>query len=147
MAQIDHATLKRWLEDHESAIATLFEQAQREAGGHYAKMTATARRRQAEIDGRELIADLLQGGVDRVVVRETVQAAEARAVASDDIVRLATAMDRLFTSYIEAQLAGQPEMAQELVRRSRNLIASFRASVTAARLDGLLERFKKPSAP
>jgi hypothetical protein len=138
MSSFRQTEIKRFLEENQEAIAGLVVQAYDAAGGHYALMSPDDRRRQAATDVQEFIADLLRGGIDRDAVHQTVANTAGEA---PDIVRLSTALDHLFATFVQERLADHPDLAEELIRVSRNLNASFRANLTAAQLDTLLRRF------
>jgi hypothetical protein len=132
------ARVARFLETEGSAIRDLVAQAYAEAGGHYSALPPAERRRQAATDAGEFAADLIRGSIDRQAVRDMVVAIGGGASVADDINRMAIALERLFAAFVGERLAAEPELAADLVRRSRNVNASFRSAVMAARLDALL---------
>lgn len=111
------------------------EQAYAEAGGHYAAMPAAARRRQALIDSREFVTDLLRGGVTRGATQQTVESLERVSAEVADLLRMMVALERLFAEFVHAELATQPALAAELVRLSTAVNAGARADLLAAQVD------------
>lgn len=140
------ARMARFLENEGAAISDLVAQAYAEAGGHYSALAPAERRRQAATDASEFTADLLRGRIDRQAVRAMVAATGGGASVADDINRMAIALERLFAAFVTARLVAEPELAADLVRRSRNVNASFRSAVMAARLDALLQSFQQESS-
>jgi hypothetical protein len=134
--------LERFLRESQPAVAELLEQAYEEAGGHYAAMASEERRRQANIDVGEYVEALIRGGVDREVVQSASHAVTANGIDINDILRMSNALERLVTLFFQAQLPQQPDVAQELIRRARNVAASFRANLVAARMDDSLRRLR-----
>ena len=108
-----------------------------EAGGHYSALAPAALRAQAATDAAEFAADLTRGSIDREAVRAMVVATGGGAAVADDINRMAIALERLFAAFVRERLAAEPTLADDLVRRSRNVNASFRTAVMAARLIGV----------
>ncbi|HMA33052.1 MAG TPA: hypothetical protein VKY74_01125 [Chloroflexia bacterium] len=135
----DHQ-LERFLTAHAPALTAIFLQAYAAAGGHYRLLSPEEQARQAAIDSQEFVADLLRGEVDQQAVRQTVQTT-AQAAAVADILRMVTIQERLFVALLRAELATQPELATELERRCRNLMARFRVSLAGAQADAVLRRF------
>jgi hypothetical protein len=138
MASAGDARVARFLEIHDAAIRDLVARAYAEAGGHYSALAPAALRAQAATDAAEFAADLTRGSIDREAVRAMVVATGGGAAVADDINRMAIALERLFAAFVRERLAAEPTLADDLVRRSRNVNASFRSAVMAARLDALL---------
>jgi len=125
-------------------IAALMEDAQRATGGHYAAMSPEQLRQTAESDVRQIIEVLRTTHVDRDVIQDTARQTDMQGIALDDLTRMSLEMERRFIPYIQAQLAGQPEFAADLIRRYRHITTSYRSNITAVKLDRTLGRFQKP---
>ena len=134
---IDH-----FLTAHQAAIAALMEDAQRATGGHYAAMSPEQLRRTAQSDVRQIIEVLRTTHVDRDAIQDTARQTDTQGIALDDLTRMSLEMERRFIPYIQAQLAGQPEFAADLIRRYRHITASYRSNITAVKLDRTLGRLK-----
>jgi hypothetical protein len=123
-------------------IAALMEDAQRATGGHYAAMSPEQLRETAQSDVRQIIEVLRTTHVDRDVIQDTARQTDMQGIARDDLTRMSLVMERLFIPYIQAQLAGQPEFAADLIRRYRHITTSYRSNITAVKLDRTLGRLK-----
>ena len=82
--------------------------------------------------------------VDRDVIQDTARQTDTQGIALDDLTRMSLEMERRFIPYIQAQLAGQPEFAADLIRRYRHITTSYRSNITAVKLDRALGRLKHP---
>jgi hypothetical protein len=133
-----------FLAEQRPAIIGLVEQAFAEAAGHYTIMTPGERRRQAEHDGDEFIADLLRGGVDWEAIRTLVRTAPDPAIPSDMLL-MSGILERLFTAFVDQELAAEPDVAQELARRTTSLIACRQINLTAAQIDSMLYEIAPPA--
>jgi hypothetical protein len=133
--------IQRFLEGQQPDVAALLEQAYLEAGGHYAEMSAAERQHQARIDSFEFITDVVRGSVDRPAIQAMIGETHSPIMLAEDILRMAIAFEGRFTAFVQATLPHDPLLAEELARRARNLIASFRTNLTAAQVDCLLQQF------
>jgi hypothetical protein len=136
--------IERFLRENQPAIAGLLNQAYAEAGGHYAALSPEERQHQAAIDSGEYV-DGLMHGVDRATVQAAAHHATAAGIDVNDILRMSNALERQVTAFVREHLAGQPDLAQEVLRRAHNVAASFRTNLAAARLDDVLRRFEDDS--
>jgi hypothetical protein len=125
-----------------AAITALMEAAQRATGGHYAAMSPDQLRQTAQSDVRQIIEVLRTTHVDRDTIQDTARQTDTQGIALDDLTRMSLEMERRFIPYIQAQLAGQPEFAADLIRRYRHITASYRSNITAVKLDRTLGRLK-----
>ncbi len=142
--------VEQFLNNHRIEIQRLVQQAQQEAGGHYSTLDQAAQQHQGAIDTQEFIKDLLSGAPDRTTIQQTLEGAAWSTIATD-IVNMATALDRLFATFVNEQLQAQPRLAQEIRVRSSYVIARFRLSVSASQIDSLVRsrdlRIRDPETP
>jgi hypothetical protein len=59
----------------------------------------------------------------------------------DDITRMSSLLESAFITFVQDQLVAQPALAEDLIRRTRNINANLRATVTALRMEVFLRRF------
>lgn len=133
--------LERFLRGHQAAITQLFDQCYETVGGHYTSMPPEQRRQQAGADTEEFITDLLRGSVDRDAARRGLRAIADSITTLDDIARMSSLLEPAFIRFVQDQLGAQPVLAEDLIRRTRNVNASLRATVTALRMEAFLRRF------
>jgi hypothetical protein len=133
--------LERFLRGNQAAITQLIDQCYEGAGGHYTAMPPEQRREQAAADTEEFITDLLRGSVDRDAARHGLATIADSVATLDDITRMSSLLEPAFISFVQDQLGAQPALAEDLIRRTRNINAILRATVTALRMDVFLRRF------
>jgi hypothetical protein len=141
MSALTLAEMERFLAKHQAELVAVFLQAYDKAGGHYAVYSPEDRQRQARIDSQQYTEDLLLGRVDSENVWRTIINAANPAALADDIVHMSAAIDDLFADFVHRYAPDHLILAEELIRRSRNLTGSFRAAVTTARMDAQLRQF------
>ena len=133
--------LERFLRGNQGAIIQLIDQCYEGAGDHYTAMSPEQRREQAAADTEEFIVDLLRGNVDRDATRQGLATIADSVATLDDITRMSSLLEPAFISFVQDQLGAQPALAEDLIRRTRNINANLRATVTALRMDVFLRRF------
>lgn len=143
MSALTLAEIERFLAKHQAELVTVFLQAYDRAGGHYLAYSPEDRQRQAQLDSHQYTEDLLLGRVDSENIWRTIINAPNPAALAEDIVHMSAAIDDLFAAFVRQHVIDHPLLAEELIRRSHNLTASFRAAVTTARMDAQLRQFGK----
>jgi hypothetical protein len=133
--------LERFLRGNQGRITQLIDEVYERTGGHYTAMSPEQRLRQAAADAEEFITDLLRGSVDRDATRQGLAAIADSSGTLDDITRMSTLLEPAFIAFVQHQLVGQPALAEDLIRRTRNVNANLRATVTALRMEVFLRRF------
>ena len=133
--------LERFLRGNQGRITQLIDEVYERTGGHYTALAPEQRRRQAAGDTEEFIADLLRGSVDRDATRQGLAAIADSISTLDDITRMSTLLEAAFIAFVQDQLVAQPALVEELIRRTRNINANLRATVTALRMEVFLRRF------
>jgi hypothetical protein len=133
--------LERFLRGNQGRITQLIDEVYEKTGGHYTALPLEQRRHQAAGDTEEFITDLLRGSVDRDSTRQGLAAIADSSSTLDDITRMSTLLEPAFIAFVQDQLVAQPALAEELIRRTRNINANLRATVTALRMEVFLRRF------
>jgi hypothetical protein len=139
-----YQSLDDFLNKHETAIAGIMERVQREVGGHYTRMTPTQLRTNARDDARYVIGVWRSGQADRSNPPETARQAQEAGINLDDLIRLVDLLLPAYVAYFEKELAAQPDLAADLIRRLRHTSASYRTNIVQAKLDQTLNRIKRP---
>ena len=139
-----YSSVEQFLEQQYPALCDILERAATNAGGHYAQMTAAARRDTAENDAVELISALAQGYVDPEVVRATGARPSTTGLIADDLLRLADYVEPRIEELAVRELAQQPDLRDDLLARKRRIYARFRAGLTSAKIDQVLARLNHP---
>ena len=80
---------------------------------------------------------MLRGEPDRASIEQTVQD-HTDPVLATAIVRMSSAFERLFKLLVEEQLADDPKLRHEVLRRTAMVFARFRLSMSAAQLDRII---------
>jgi hypothetical protein len=137
-------SVEQFLDRHFAAICAIIEQAAVEAGGHYAAMSPATRRLNAEHDTVEFIHALTEGRADRDAARVNGARPTNTGLIADDLLRLSRATEPRFEAYINQELAGDPALRDELLRRARQVHASFRTSLTGVKIDEVLTHLSQP---
>ena len=83
----------------------------------------------------------MRGSVDRDATRQCLAAIADSISTLDDITRMSTLLEAAFIAFVQDQLVAQPALVEELIRRTRNINANLRATVTALRMEVFLRRF------
>jgi hypothetical protein len=133
--------LERFLRGNQGTITQLIDQCYARTGGHYTVMPPEQRLRQAAADTEEFIADLLRGSVDRDATRQGLATIADSIATLDDITRMSSLLEPAFITFVQDQLVAQPALTEDLIRRTRNVNANLRATVTALRMEVFLRRF------
>jgi len=133
--------LERFLRGNQGTITQLIDEVYERTGGHYTAMPPEQRLRQAAADTEEFITDLLRGSVDREATRQGLATIADSIATLDDITRMSSLLEPAFITFVKDQLAAQPALAEDLTRRTRNVNANLRATVTALRMEVFLRRF------
>src|SRR5689334_5044309 len=133
--------LERFLRGNQGTITQLIDQCYERTGGHYTALPPEQRRHQATRDTEEFITDLLRGSLDRDAARHGLQAVANSIATLDDITRMSSLLEPAFITFVQDQLVAQPALAEDLIRRTRNINANLRATVTALRMEVFLRRF------
>ena len=139
-----YSSIIQFLEAQYPALCDILEYAAGQAGGHYAQMTPTARRLNAEHDAVELTQALAEGRVDPDVVRATGARPTVTGLVADDLLRLTDYVEPLLQTLVARELVLQPDLRDELLARERRIYARFRAALTSAKLDQVLSQFNRP---
>jgi hypothetical protein len=138
--------LAHFLETQQDALGGLVEQAYKAVGPNYAALPAEQGRALAWHYTQTWINDLLHGSLDRTAAQQIIADAAGYRINSQDLMRMAVALDGLFSTFVRQQFPGHSDLALELLRRHRHVNASLRATLTTAHLDALLQRFSPPPA-
>jgi hypothetical protein len=133
--------LERFLRGNQGRIIQLIDDVYERTGGHYTALPPEQRRQQAATDTEEFIVDLLRGSADRATTRQALATIADSISTLDDITRMSTLLEPAFIAFVQDQLVAQPALAEELIRRTRNINANLRATVTALRMEVFLRRF------
>ena len=135
--------LQQFLANHHADLVAVFEQAYTIAGGHYAALSPTARRQQAEIDSHEFCIDLLAGSINQTLIAEVIQLAANSTALARDLIHMVMALDPLICAFIRVQLRDDPLVAAELEQRTRAIVRTFRSGVLDAQIGYLLGRMQR----
>lgn len=138
-----YSSVEQFLEQHYPTFCAILERAAGQAGGHYTQLSPLARRHTAEHDAVELIAALAQGRVDRERVRASGARPTSTGLIADDLLRLAALVEPEVQALAERALAAQPDLRDELLARTRRIYASFRANLTSAKIDQVLDQLTR----
>jgi hypothetical protein len=133
--------LERFLRGNQGRIIQLIDDVYERTGGHYTALPPEQRRQQAATDTEEFIVDLLRGSADRATTRQALATIADSISTLDDITCMSTLLEPAFIAFVQDQLVAQPALAEELIRRTRNINANLRATVTALRMEVFLRRF------
>src|SRR5215212_7707229 len=136
-------SVEQFLDKHFAAISAIIEQAAVEAGGHYAALSPDARRLNAEHDAVEFIQALSEGRADRQAARLNGARPSNTGLMADDLLQLSRACEPLFETFINQELAPYPALRDDLIRRARQVHASFRASLTGVKIDRVLDHLNQ----
>jgi hypothetical protein len=136
-----HYAVEQFLDRRFAAICAIIEQAAAEAGGHYATMSPANRRLNAEHDTVEFIQALTEGRADRDAARVNGARPTNTGLIADDLLRLSHLTEPRFEAYINQELGADPDLRDELLRRARQVHASYRASLTGVKIDEVLTHF------
>ena len=120
------------------------EEAATRAGGHYADMSAEARRLNATHDTVELIHALTEGRIDRQAVQINGARPTHTGMVADDLLRLTIIFQPWFEDYVTHELREQPYLAEALRQRMRQVNTSFRANLLSAKIDHAIPRHPHP---
>ena len=107
-------------------------------------MTPAVRRQNAEHDTLEFVQAVSEGRMDRQEVQATGARPTDTGLVADDLLRLTYVFEPAFVALVERELAANPELRVIVLRRTRNLNAMFRASLTSAQIDRVLQQFQPP---
>lgn len=130
--------VEEFLEKHFAALCEIMTQAATDAGGHYAEMSPSARRLNAEHDTVEFIHALSAGRADRQAARLSGARPTDTGLIADDLLRLSRLVEPRVEDYLNAELANHPAVRDELVRRLHQVQAGYRASLTGVKIDQVL---------
>ena len=136
-------SVEEFLEQHFAALSEILTQAAADAGGHYAEMSPSARRLNAEHDTVEFIHALSEGHADRQAARLSGARPTNTGLIADDLLRLSRLVEPRVEDYFNAELANHPVLRDELVRRLHQVQASYRASLTGVKIDQVLTHFSQ----
>lgn len=131
-------SVEQFLDKHFEIICAILEQAAAEAGGHYATMSPTARRLNAEHDAVEFIQALSEGRVNRLATQINGARPTNTGLIADDLLRLSRLVEPRFEDYLNQELANHPALLDELTRRLRQIESSYRTSLTGVKIDQVL---------
>ncbi len=137
---------EHFLRTQTDAITARLAEGQAAAGGHYARLTPAARQATAAADAHQFIAALLAANLAPDVVQAGARAAGDAGVPIDDLLRMTDETQPRLLAFITAELADQPELGADLVRRIRDVNARFRSNVTAVKLEQAIARLR-PRTP
>src|SRR3954447_25205836 len=109
--------MERFLAEQHEAITTLILQAYRQAGGHYSVMTPAQRQAQAQSDSGEFITGLLRGMPDNAAIEQMAYDMPDPEIVAD-IMRMTTALEKLFNGFVQTCLVTRPALAWDLTQRT-----------------------------
>lgn len=138
-------SVDQFLDKHFETFCTIMDQAATEAGGHYAEMSPPVRRLNAEHDAAEFIRALSEGRVDRQATRINGARPTNTGLVADDLLRLSRVVEAQVEAFILQELGNDPTLRDELLRRLRQVEASFRVSLTGVKIDQVLTHLPRPS--
>jgi hypothetical protein len=130
-----YSSVEAFLAAHFAAISDLMAEAATRAGGHYAEMSAEARRLNARHDTVELIQALTEGRIDRQAVQTHSARPTNTGLVADDLLRLTIIFQPWFEDYVAHELAEQPYLAEALRHRMQQVNISFRANLLSVKID------------
>jgi hypothetical protein len=135
-----YASVEQFLTDQYAALCELMEEAATRTGGHYAEMSAEARRLNAAHATVELIQALTEGRVDRHAVQINGARPTTGGMVADDLLRLTIVFQPWFEDFVTYELRDQPYLAEALRRRIQQVNISFRANLLSAKIDHAIQQ-------
>ena len=133
---------EHFLQVHIEDISRIMADAQAASSLHYAALDAAGRATQARAATARLIAAWNQAHLTADTAQTIARTSEQAGIALDDLQRLIDVLEPRLLTFIEAQLAAQPSVGIELVRRLRHVNTRFRTNITAVQLDKTLARME-----
>ena len=125
-------------------LTAIMEGVQMQIGGHYAALTTEQRHANAVNDTLYVIGVWRAAIIDREHTRGIAAEADRAGVDVDDLKRLVDTVHPLFVAFVERELATQPELAVEMIRRMHHSSSTYRSGVTEVKIDKTLRRIHKP---
>ncbi|HMA37683.1 MAG TPA: hypothetical protein VKY74_24735 [Chloroflexia bacterium] len=138
-------SLDHFLTVHQPELTTLMTEAMQVAGGYYAALTPAALHQLAVQDAANAQRMLLAAHLDRQSIQGSTRQLTAQGIPIPDLIRAAQEMELRMLAFGEQQLATQPDLHLELVRRIQHVGASYRSNVTAVQIDETLRRLQDHS--
>jgi hypothetical protein len=130
-----YCSVNEFLQAHYATICEMRVRAATRVGGHYAQMTAAARRCNAEQDAREYILALSLGAIDREAVRTAAAQPAPTGLVADDLLRLTSMIEPWIKDLVTHELACQPALRDQLLHRLDEVHTSFRANLFGTKID------------
>ena len=136
-------SLDQFLTPRTADLTAIMEGVQTQIGGHYATMIAEQRHTNAINDTQYVITVWRSASIDREQPHAIAAQADQAGVDVDDLKRLVDTVHPLFVAFVQRELAAQPELAAEIIRRMHHSSSNYRSRVTEVKLDKALRRIRK----